>query len=67
LRTSTLERDLNLRPLAGEPGELEQPHAWTADWVKHRMAEAFTIERRLPDKRIGPAIVKGAWAQIYPQ
>ena len=28
------------------------------------MAEAFTIERRIPDKRVGPAIVKGAWAQI---
>ena len=28
------------------------------------MVEAFTIERRIPDKRVGPAIVKGAWAQI---
>ena len=26
------------------------------------MVEAFTIELRLPDKQIGPAIVKGAWA-----
>ena len=28
------------------------------------MVEAFTIERRIPDKRVGPAIVKGAWARI---
>ena len=60
MRTSTLERDLNLRPLAGS-GEIEKPRAWTADWVKHRMVEAFTIERRIPDKRVGPA---GAWAKI---
>ena len=60
MRTSTLERDLNLRPLAGT-GELEKPRTWTADWVKHRMVEAFTIERRIPDKRVGPA---GAWAKI---
>ena len=60
--TSTLERDLNLRrPVTGE---LERPSAWTADWVKHRMVEAFTIERRIPDKRVGPAIVKGAWSKI---
>ena len=32
--------------------------------MKHRMVEAFTIERRIPDKRVGPAIVKGAWATI---
>ena len=63
MRTSTLERDLSLRPLAGA-GELERPSAWNADWVKHRMVEAFTIERRIPDKRVGPAIVKGAWAKI---
>ena len=46
-RTSTSERDLNLRPLAGS-GEIEKPRAWTAHWVKHRMVEAFTIERRIP-------------------
>ena len=63
MRTSTLERDLNLRPLAGV-GEIERPSAWNADWVKHRMVEAFTIERRIPDKRVGPAIVKSAWAKI---
>ena len=63
MRTSTLERDLSLRTLAGT-GEIEKPRAWNADWVKHRMVEAFTIERRIPDKRVGPAIVKGAWAQI---
>ena len=45
---------------AGVPG---RPSVWTADWVKHRMVEAFTIERRIPDKRVGPAIVKGAWAK----
>ena len=28
------------------------------------MVEAFTIERRLPDKRVGPAIVKSAWTKI---
>ena len=32
--------------------------------MKHRMIEAFTIERRIPDRRVGPAIVKGAWAKI---
>ncbi len=63
MRTSTLERDLSYTPL-GNGGELERPSAWTADWVKHRMVEAFTIERRIPDKRVGPAIVKGAWANI---
>ena len=63
MRTSTLERDLSLRPLAGT-GEPEKPRTWTAEWVKHRMVEAFTIERRIPDKRVGPAIVKGAWATI---
>ena len=63
MRTSTLERDLGLRTLAGT-GELERPSKWTADWVKHRMIEAFTIERRIPDRRVGPAIVKGAWAKI---
>ena len=63
MRTSTLERDLSLRTFAGA-GELEKPRAWTAEWVKHRMVEAFTIERRIPDKRVGPAIVKGAWASI---
>ena len=57
------ERDLILRPLAGA-GELESPRTWTGEWVKHRMVEAFTIERSIPDKRVGPAIVKGAWAQI---
>ncbi len=63
MRTSTLERDLSLRTLAGT-GELERPRTWTGEWVKHRMVEAFTIERRIPDKRVGPAIVKGAWATI---
>ena len=63
MRTSTLERDLSYTPL-GNGGELERPSAWTADWVKHRMVEAFTIERRIPDKRVGPAIVKDAWAKI---
>ena len=63
MRTSTLERDLSYTP-HGDGGELERPSAWTADWVKHRMVEAFTIERRIPDKRVGPAIVKGAWAKI---
>ena len=63
MRTSALERDLSLRPLAGT-GDLERASAWTADWVKHRMVEAFTIERRIPDKRVGPAIVKGAWSRI---
>ena len=35
------------------------------DWRlgAHRLVEGFRIERRLPDKRIGPGIVKGAWAQ----
>ena len=28
------------------------------------MIEAFVIERRIPDKRIGPAIVNGTWANI---
>ena len=63
MRTSTLERDLSYTPL-GNGGELERPSAWNADWVKHRMVEAFTIERRIPDKRVGPAIVKGAWTKI---
>ena len=26
----------------------ERPSAWTADWMKHRMVEAFTIERGFP-------------------
>ena len=58
VRTSALERDLNLRPLAGE---LERPPAWTGEWVRHRMVEAFTIERRIPDKRVGPATVRNTW------
>ena len=60
VRTSTLDRDLSLRTLAGT-GELEKPRTWTADWVKHRMVEAFTIERRIPDKRVGPAMVRNTW------
>ena len=60
MRTSTLERDLSLRPLAGA-GEVEKPRAWTGDWVKLRMVEAFTIERRIPDKRVGPAMVRNTW------
>ena len=30
------------------------------------MVEAFTIERHIPDKRVGPAIVEGAWATSRP-
>ena len=45
VRTSTLDRDLNLRPLAGT-GEPEKPRTWTAEWVRHRLVEAFTIERQ---------------------
>jgi hypothetical protein len=61
LRTSTLDRDLNYTPLAGE---LERPAQWTADWVKHRLIEAFVIERRMPDKRVGPALVRSHWVSI---
>ena len=61
-RISTLTRDLGHR--YGEPGALERPSRWDADWVRHRLVEGFTIERRMPDRRIGPAIVKGAWLAI---
>jgi hypothetical protein len=64
MRVSTIQRQLGHSNFFGDPGELKQPPQWTADWVRHRLVEAFTIERRIPDKRIGPAIVKGAWASI---
>ena len=60
MRTSSLDLDLSYSPL-GDPGELERPPVWTADWVKHRMIEAFVIERRIPDKRVGPAMVRNTW------
>jgi hypothetical protein len=62
LRVSLLHRDLGHR--FADPGELERPEQWTGEWVRHRMVEAFTIERHIPDKRVGPAIVEGAWASI---
>ena len=64
MRTSTLDLDLSYEPPLADSGDLDRPRTWTADWVKHRMVEAFTIERRIPDKRVGPAIVKSAWTKI---
>ena len=61
MRTSTLHRDLGYRPFDGDTGELKCPCTWTAEWVKHRMVEAFTIERRIPDKRVGPAMLRNTW------
>lgn len=61
LRTSTLHRDLSYTPGASE---LERPAQWTSDWVQRRLVEAFVIERRIPDKRIGPALVRSHWASI---
>jgi hypothetical protein len=57
--TSTLDRDLNLRPLAGDTAEPGRPSVWTADWVKHRMVEAFTIERRIPGQASWPGHRQG--------
>jgi len=64
MRVSTIQRQLGHSHFFGDPGEIERPTKWTGDWVRHRLIEAFTIERRIPDKRVGPAIVKGAWASI---
>src|SRR4249919_1502978 len=61
LRISTIARDLSYVPGAAE---LERPAQWTAGWVQHRLVEAFTIERRIPDKRVGPALVRSHWASI---
>ena len=61
MRTSTLHRDLSYRPFCGDAGELQCPGTWTGEWVKHRLAEAFTIERRIPDKRVGPALLRNTW------
>ena len=59
---SLIHRDLGHR--FADPAELERPAKWTGVWIKHRMIEAFTIEKRIPDKKIGPAIVRGAWQNI---
>jgi hypothetical protein len=61
VRTSTLHRDLAYRPFCGDAGELQCPSTWNAEWVKHRLVEAFMIERRIPDRRIGPAMLRNTW------
>ena len=63
MRTSTLHRDLGYRPFGDDTGagKLQCPSTWNAAWVKHRLVEAFTIERRIPDKRVGPAMLRNTW------
>ena len=61
MRTSTLHRDLGYRPFGDDAGELQCPDTWNAAWVKHRLVEAFMIERRIPDRRIGPAMLRNTW------
>jgi len=63
VRISTLDRDLSYTPGIGT-GELERPSAWTGEWVKHRIVEAFLVERRLPSRKIGPALVRSHWASM---
>src|SRR5262245_48799808 len=59
MRISTLDRDLSYGfPVANHE---QPPTAWTSDWVKHRLIEAFTIERRIPDRRVGPAMLRSYW------
>ena len=59
LRVSILHRDLGHR--FADPGELERPEQWTGDWVRSRLVEAFAVEKRLPDKKVGPAMVRNTW------
>jgi len=59
MRVSRLHRDLGHR--FADPGELKRPDRWTGDWVRHRLVEAFSVEKRLPDKRVGPAMVRNTW------
>jgi hypothetical protein len=62
VRISTIDRDLSYVPGAAE---LARPATWTPEWVQSRLIEAFTIERRIPDKRVGPALVRSHWASIH--
>jgi hypothetical protein len=39
----------------------ERPRQWTGAWVCHRLVEAFEVERRIPDRRVGPALMHDTW------
>ena len=47
-----------------DPGKLNLPLTWNALHVKRRLVQAFKIEQRLSDRRIGPAIIQSAWGVI---
>ena len=57
----TLRRDLGHSNVFTDPGALARPEQWTAEWVRHRLVDALTIERKIPDKRVGVAVIKAAW------
>ena len=59
-----LRRDPGRTKMFTDPSKLNLPPTWNALHVKRRLVQAFKIELRLNDKRIGPAIIQSAWGVI---